>query len=113
VERTVPLEARTTVTELEPRLGTQMFEPSKIGRPGEVPTVTVWRMTPAGSSLKTKLVSAAQTLPPSKRMPATAEKPAVTVVTRHGIVAPGVTMETEPGAPRSPVQILEPSKASA
>ena len=29
-------------------------------------------------------------------------KPVVTVVTVHGIVAPGVTIETEPGAPRSP-----------
>jgi hypothetical protein len=40
-------------------------------------------------------------------------KPEVTVVTVHGSVVPGVTMETEPGAPPLAVQIREPSKAIA
>src|SRR5262245_17042196 len=38
------------------------------------------------------------------------EKPVVTVVTVHGIVAPGVTIETDPGGPTLPVQIRPPSK---
>ena len=34
------------------KFGTQMFEPSKIGNWGDAPTVTVCRMAPAASSLK-------------------------------------------------------------
>jgi hypothetical protein len=49
---TAPVEARTTVTEAELLLGTQMFVPSKTGKVGKEPTVTVWRMAPAESSLK-------------------------------------------------------------
>ena len=37
VVRTVPLEARTTETEFEPLLGTQMLVPSKVGYLGFVP----------------------------------------------------------------------------
>src|SRR5580765_7495346 len=38
-----PLVARTTDTEPDAKLGTQMFAPSKAGSCGPCPTVTVWR----------------------------------------------------------------------
>src|SRR5262245_30109354 len=41
VSRTAPEEARTTVTELDCRLGTQMLVPSKTGKLGLEPTVIV------------------------------------------------------------------------
>src|SRR5215471_1999211 len=65
--RTAPFEARTTETELELLLGTQMFVPSKTGICGVLPTVTVWRMAPAESSFKSvpALASVTQTLAPS------------------------------------------------
>src|SRR5258708_24591256 len=50
--RTAPFEARTTETELELALGTQMFAPSKTGNLGLLPTVTVWRMAPAESRFR-------------------------------------------------------------
>src|SRR5262249_19805855 len=54
VSRTAPEEARTTVTELESRLGTQMFVPSKTGKLGLEPTVIVRTFPPQESSF-TKL----------------------------------------------------------
>src|SRR5262249_26293298 len=111
--RMAPLEGPTTVTEPFPLLGTQMFDPSKAGYWGPKPTVTDWRIAPEALSLTsvpgdTKPsgrkgegtlaggeVSVTQTLLPSKMAPKTAPKPVVTVVTVHGTVAPGVTIETE------------------
>src|SRR5262249_54517176 len=52
VASTAPVEARTTETELEIRLGTQTFVPSKTGKFGSVPTVTVCKMAPEPSSLR-------------------------------------------------------------
>ena len=52
VASTAPLEARTTETESEKLLGTQMFVPSKIGKDGLRPTVTVCRIAPESSSFR-------------------------------------------------------------
>ena len=54
-------------------------------------------MAPAASSLRSLLFpSVTQTAVPSKTAPCGPKNPAVTVVTVHGIEAPGVTIETEP-----------------
>src|SRR5262249_47493201 len=94
---TAPVEARTTETEREPALGTQMFEPSNAGNLGTFPTVTVWRTTPAGSSLRSRPgvpACVTQMFPPSQRTPSvTGEKPD-TEVTVQGSEAVGVTMLT-------------------
>jgi hypothetical protein len=52
VRRTAPFDARTTETELESTLGTQMFAPSKTGYSGWLPTVTVWRTAPEESRFR-------------------------------------------------------------
>ena len=101
---TVPLDARTTVTVLEPALGTQMLAPSKTGVAGVAPTGTACAIAPSLSSLKripesvATSVSVIQMLVPSKTMPYGLEKPSVTVVTGQGRDPAGVTIETEGGA---------------
>src|SRR5215813_5373720 len=111
--RTAPVEARTTVTEALPVLGTQMFDPSKAGCWGVKPTVTDWRIAPEALSftsvpgelkpsgregegpLAEGTASVIQTLLPSKTAPMTAPNPVVTVVTVQGGAAPGVTIDME------------------
>src|SRR5262245_6497696 len=111
VWRTVPLEARKTVTVLSPVLGTQMFVPSKTAYLGPRPAVTVVRMTPLASSLNTLPAagSTVQTFDPSKTFPQGLVNPVVTVATDHGIEAPGVTIDTDP-PPLLAVQNFAPSK---
>src|SRR6476469_4763043 len=111
VARTAPLEARTTDTEESPEFGTQMLVPSKAGWSGDAPTVTVRTTAPAGSSFRSvpALKSVTQTFDPSKTAPSSRLNPAVTVVTVHGIVAPGVMRETVPDW--FAVQIRLPSNA--
>ena len=106
---TAPVDARTTVTELGERLGTQMFVPSKAGCSGRFDG---HGLDAAGRiSLKRPLPfrSVTQMLAPSKRMPIGLSKSPETVVTAHGVVAPGVTMDTEPDV--FAVQMRAPSKA--
>src|SRR5215471_1087498 len=107
VARTAPVEARTTHTEPPP--GAQMFVPSKAGQARPLPRVTVCRMAPLPSSLKSLCApkSVTQTLAPSKSVPLGWEKPAVTVVTVQGGGPPGVMMETDP--PELADQMFEPS----
>src|SRR5262245_60183301 len=88
-----------------------MFEPSKAGKAGPAPTVTVWRIWPAEPSLSRvpALTSVPQPNVPSKTAPVGAAKPAVTVVTVHVGPTAGVMIETE--APWFAVQTRTPSKA--
>src|SRR5262249_30286344 len=75
--------------------------------------VTVWRIAPAASRRKilSATSSVTQTLLPSQRIPVGSEKEAATVVTLQGIVAAGVTIETDDA--RLADQIRDPSKVSA
>src|SRR5262249_37840361 len=111
VWRTSPEEARTIETLALPLLGTQMFVPSKTGCFGEVPTGTVCAIPPAALSLKSEaaLSSVTHTLAPSKRAPLGLVKPEVTVVTVQGMVAPGVTIETEGTTVGAATQKRDPS----
>jgi hypothetical protein len=70
VATTVPVEARTTVTESAAEFGTQIFVPSKIGKRGSAPTVTVWAIVPFEFSLSSfpAVPSVTQILIPSKRI---------------------------------------------
>ena len=88
-----------------------MFVPSKAGSSGRPPTVTVWSTAPAESSFRRAFPfrSVTQMLAPSNSMPNGLLKLPGTVVTDHGIVAPGVTIETEPDV--FAVQTRAPSKA--
>src|SRR5262249_27783129 len=67
VANTTPLEARTTETEADPLLGTQMFVPSKMGCLGEEPTVEVTRIPPFPSSFRSvpAVLSVIHTFEPS------------------------------------------------
>src|SRR5215471_1528956 len=86
-----------------------MFVPSKTGMLGLVPTVTVWRIVPAGSSFRRALRDpVTQADAPSQRAPMRLP-PIVTVVTVQGSDAVGVTMETLPSALAT--QRRAPSKA--
>src|SRR5262249_62394005 len=71
VARTEPVEALTTVTDPDPRLGTQLTAPSKAGSLGSPPAVTVCRIAPDGSSLQTfpAVESVTQTFAPSQSAP--------------------------------------------
>src|SRR5262245_30828238 len=106
-----PEDGRTTAS-VALSLGTQRFDPSKAGYSGPFPTVTVARIAPAPSSLKTfcAVLSVTHTLDPSKTIPVGPANPAVTVVTLHGMVAPGVTIEIEWSMALA-VQNFAPSKA--
>src|SRR5262249_7796089 len=110
VASTVPVEARTTETVPEDWLGTQTLVPSKTGKTGCTPTVTVWRIVAKASSFRSDPAekSVIQTFAPSNTAPSGAEKPTVTVVTVHGSDTVGVTIETEPGTSFA-VQIRPPS----
>src|SRR5262249_54268187 len=115
VRSRTPVEARTTETEFEVSLGTQMFVPSNTGRPGTVPTVTVWRIAPPGLNRNTlpAFWSVTQMLVPSHSAPLIWENPVVTVVTVQGTVGATVAIETEPvptdPSPKFAVQIRAPS----
>src|SRR5262249_41577655 len=109
VVTTEPVEARTTVTEGAATDGTQMFVPSKTGCTAPTATVTVCLIAPLESRRRrVPPPSVTQVFVPSQRMPTGFEKPSVTVVTLHGSVAPGVTIDTDP--PEFAVQIRDPSK---
>jgi hypothetical protein len=79
--------------------------------------VTVWRIAPEELSFRSvpARMSVVQMLVPSWRTPYGTLNPREIVVTVHGRVAPGVTIETEPesGDPSATfvVQIRPPSKA--
>src|SRR5262245_28193923 len=111
VARTAPVEARTTVTLETSSEGTQMFAPSKTACSGCCPTVTVWRIAPEESSLRSaeRPYATPHTFEPSKTAPFIEEKPPESVVTVHGSEAPGVTIETDG---LFIVQMRAPSKAS-
>src|SRR5262244_2202346 len=89
-----------------------MFVPSKAGKAGDGPMVTVCRIAPAESSRRSVPVpwSETQTLAPSYRAATGYEKPVVTVVTVQGSESPGTTIETDPKV--SAVQNRLPSKAT-
>src|SRR5262249_61811707 len=75
-----------------------------------------WRIAPPESSFRSVPAPKAvtQTFEPSKRAPRSwKEKPAVTVVTVHGMEAPGVTIDTEPPLARLAVQMRCPSKTAS
>src|SRR5207244_3715673 len=66
VARTAPVDARTTVTVFEVKLGTQMFVPSKAGYPAKAPVETVMSMLPPESSFLRVPPSDIQMFAPSK-----------------------------------------------
>src|SRR6266508_3251275 len=74
VASTAPVEARTTETLLELKLGTQILVPSKAGFSAFDSTVTVWRTVPVASSFLILLgvpwASVTQMFVPSNTTPA-------------------------------------------